>query len=261
MAQKQSGTSTGLARISSGIYGLDPLIGGGFPRGRIILVSGGCGTGKTIFAMQYISRAIMENDEAGVYVTMDERPDHLREDMLEFGWDLKKMENQGKLAIIDASAARVGVSSDEKYALPTTGIDVDRLLMKIIQVAEQLGATRIVIDSTAGLGLHLKGEDEIRKAILKMSYLLGRMNVSVLITSEVTEQSFGSGPMSFSKYGVEEYVADGVIILHYLGIGTESNRSLFVRKLRGTNHIEDILPMQITPKGIVVKKPEEAYKI
>jgi KaiC/GvpD/RAD55 family RecA-like ATPase len=67
--------------------------------------------------------------------------------------------------------------------------------------------------------------------------------------------------MTYSKYGVEEYVADAVIVLHYLGIGTSSNRSLFVRKMRGTKHVEDLLPLEIGAKGLTVKKPEDAYKI
>jgi KaiC/GvpD/RAD55 family RecA-like ATPase len=96
---------------------------------------------------------------------------------------------------------------------------------------------------------------------LKINYMLTTSSVTALLTSEVPEQSFGAGPMSFSKYGVEEYTADGVVVMHYLGIGTESNRSLFVRKMRGTKHIEDIVPMEITSKGIVVKTPEEAYKV
>jgi len=249
-----------IKRVSSGIYGLDELIEGGFPRHRNILVSGACGTGKTIFAIQYLYRAAIENNETGVYVTLDERPENIREDMLRFGWDLEKLENQGKLAILDASSAKIGVPSDEKFALPTVGIDVDRLIIRIMQVCEQLGASRLVIDSIAGLGLRLDDEDDVRKTILKINNLITPSNVSALIISEVPEQAFGSGPMQFSKYGVEEYVADGVIVLHYLGIGAESNRSLFVRKMRGTKHVEDILPMEITKKGLVVKKPEEVYK-
>ena len=247
-------------RVSSGIYGLDTLIEGGFPKNRNILVSGACGTGKTIFVMQYLCRGATEYGDKGVYVTLDERPDHVRQDMLRFGWDLQKLENQGMIAIIDASAAKIGAPSEEKYALPQVGIDVDRLLIRVIQICEQIGATRLVIDSVAGLGMRIGSEEEVRKTILKINTLLSTAKVSAVITSEIPEQAFGSGPMQFSKYGVEEYVADGVIILHYLGIGAESNRSLFVRKMRGTKHVEDILPMEITKKGLVVKKPEEIYK-
>lgn len=249
-----------MARVPTGIFGLDNLIEGGFPQGRTILVSGSCGTGKSIFAMQYLYKGA-EMGEPGVFVTLDEQPEHLREDMARFGWDLAKMEAQNKLAIVDASAAKIGFPSEEKFALPQIGLDVDRLLLKIMQVVDQIGAKRVVIDSIAGLGLHLDGETEIRKTILKINYMLARSKVTTIITSEVPEQTFGAGPMLFSKYGVEEYTADGVIVLHYLGVGTESNRSMFIRKMRSTKHAEDILPMEISPKGIIAKRPEEAYKV
>jgi KaiC/GvpD/RAD55 family RecA-like ATPase len=248
-------------RLSTGIHGLDWMIEGGFQEGRTVLVTGACGTGKTIFAHQFLYHGAAECKEPGVFVTMDERPSMMRDDMARFGWDIKKLENQNKIAIIDVSAARIGYPSEEKFALPQTGLDIDRLLLKIMQIADKIKAKRLVIDSLAGLGLHIADEVEVRKTILKINYMLMKSKVTTLITSEVPEQSFGAGPMTFSKYGVEEYAADGVIVLHYLGIGTESNRSMFVRKMRGTKHVEDILPMEITKKGIVVKKPEEAYKV
>ncbi|MBI1974142.1 AAA family ATPase [Candidatus Micrarchaeota archaeon] len=249
-----------IVRVPTGIYGLDPLIEGGIPKGRTVLVSGGTGTGKTIFSMQYVISGA-EHGEPGVYVTLDEHPDMIRQDMLRFGWDIRKHEKKGNLAIVDVGSAKVGFPSEEKFSLPQVGLDVDRLLLRIMQIVDQIGATRLVIDSFAGLGLHMDREDDIRKTILKINYMLKRTQTTALVTSEIPEQSFGAGPMAFSKYGIEEYVADGVIVLHYLGIGTESNRSLFVRKMRGTKHNEDVLPMEITKKGIMVKKPEEAYKV
>jgi len=248
-------------RIKTCIYGLDELLEGGFLKGRTILVSGGCGAGKTIFAMQYAYRGAVEFKEPAVYVTLDERPNMIRQDMKRFGWDLVKAEKQGKLAIVDASSARIGFPSEEKYSLPHVGVDIDRLLLKIMQVCDKIGAKRVVIDGVAGLGMHMNSESEIRKTILKINFMLMKSDVTTIITSEVPEQSLGSGPVSFSKYGVEEYLADGVIVLHYLGIGTESNRSMFIRKMRGTKHVEDVLPLSISEKGIVVKKPEEAYSL
>lgn len=248
-------------RVKTGVYGLDEMLEGGFPKGRTILVSGGCGSGKTILAMQYAYRGAAEFKEPTVYVTLDERPNLIRQDMLRFGWDLAKVEKQGKLAIIDASSARVGFPSDEKYTLPQMGVDIDRLLLKVMQVSDQIGAKRAVIDGVAGLGMHIDSENEVRKTILKMNYMLTKSEITTVITSEVDEQAMGTAPMKFSKYGVEEYVADGVIMLHYLPIGATSNRTLFIRKMRGTHHGEDMLPMEMSPKGLVVKKPEDAYKV
>lgn len=248
-------------RVNSGIYGLDELLEGGFPKGRTILVSGACGTGKTIFAMQFAYRGAMEFDEPAVYLTLDERPDMLRNDMLRFGWDIEKAEKKGKFVLIDASSTKIGRASEEKYYIPQTEIDVDRLLLKLMQIIDQIGAKRVIIDGIAGLGTHFNSESEIRKTVLKISYMLMKSNVTTLITSEVPEISQTANHVSFSKYGIEEYIADGVIIMHYIGLGTETNRTMFIRKMRGTKHGEDVLPMEFSPKGIIVKSPEEAYKI
>ena len=244
-------------RVKTGIYGFDEVIEGGFPRGRTMLVTGAAGTGKTIMAMQYAYRGAMEFNEPSDFVTLDERPDMLREDMSRFGFDITKAEKKGVFALIDASAAKAGYQSGEKYSMPSMGVDVDRLLLRIMQVIDQIGAKRVVIDSLAGLGFHLDDENEIRRAILKINFMLMKNGVTTILTSEVAEGN--SVTDSYSKFGVEEYVADGVIVLHYLGnSGTGgANRTMFIRKMRGTNHTEDILPIDFTSKGFVIKKPED----
>jgi KaiC/GvpD/RAD55 family RecA-like ATPase len=247
-------------RVRTGIYGLDELLEGGFPQGRNILVSGACGTGKTTFGLQYLYRGAAEWDEPGVMVMLDERPEKVREDMLRYGWEFEKVETKGKLAIVDASAARIGMPSDEKYTMPQMGVDVDKLLVKIAQVVEQIGAKRVVIDSVPSLGLRMDGETEVRRALLKVNYMLSRLNVTALLISEVPEQPAGSGPVQFSKYGIEEYMADGVVVLHYLGMIAGPKRTIFIRKMRGTKHAEEIMPLEITQKGIVVHNLDEAYR-
>ena len=245
-----------MERIKTGIYGLDEVIEGGFPGGRTILVTGAAGTGKTIMGMQYAYRGSMEFNEPAVFVTLDERPEMLRQDMLRFGFDISAAEKKGVFALIDASAAKAGYQSEEKYTMPSMGVDVDRLLLKVMQVINQIGAKRVVIDSLAGLGFHLDNQNEIRRAILKINYMLMKNGVTTIITSEVDDGASVTG--SFSKFGVEEYVADGVIVLHYLGSsGMGSNRTLFIRKMRGTRHTEDILPIEFTSKGFVIRKPED----
>ncbi len=244
-----------MKRVKTGIKGLDELIEGGLPECRSFLVSGGCGTGKTIFCMQYIYNGVTKFNEPGIYVTLDERPDLIREDVLRFGWDLKKMEDENMLQIIDGSIAKTGIPSEEEFAMPATGFDLDKLLLEIMRVTKRIGAKRLVIDSIPALGFNYEGENDVRKAILKMSYMLQRLGVTSLLTSEIQE-----GANKYGKYGVEEYVADGVIVLHYMGIGTQSNRTLHIRKMRATNHSEDLHPIKISSKtGITVHKIEEEY--
>jgi len=245
-----------MQRVKTGVFGLDELIEGGMPKGRIMLVSGGCGTGKTIFGLQFLYYGVKNYKEPGIYVTLDERPELIREDCLKFGWDLKKMEHEKMLEIIDGTIARIGFQSEEEYSLPATGYDVDKLLIEIMRAIKRIDAKRVVIDSIPSLGFNIETETEIRKTILKLSYVLMKSGVTSIITSEIQE-----GENKFGKYGVEEYVADGVIVLHFLNVGMQSNRTLQIRKMRATKHSEDIHPIEITDKGIVVHKIEEEYKL
>ncbi|MFW5902894.1 MAG: ATPase domain-containing protein [archaeon] len=248
-----------MERIETGIKGLDELIQGGFPKNRMVLVSGATGTGKTTFSMQYIIHGA-KNGEPGVYITVDEKPESIREDMKQFGFDVDELEKEGKIAILDASSAKVGYTSKEKYSIPQIGLDIDELILKAVDLIEKIGAKRVVLDSIPGLGMQIEDEHEMRNIILKMNYMFSEENVTAIMTSEVPEQSLKVDRMQFSKYEVEAYVADGVIMLHYLGVGSESNRSLFIRKMRGTKHTEDILPMEITSQGVEIKPPEKGYE-
>ncbi len=240
-------------RVPTGIDGLDELIEGGIPRRRMILVSGSTGTGKTIFTSQFIYRGATDYNEPGIFVTLDERPETIREDMLQFGWDFRKMEQAGMIRIIDGTVSRIGIPSEEEYSLPDTGFNLDKLLVEIIKSIKEMGAKRLVVDSLPALGFKYDTEVEIRKAILKMSYVLSRSGVTSIVTTEIPDNAG-----TYSKYGVEEYVADGLIVLKYGALGGQTTRTLHVRKMRATKHSEHIHPMEITrERGIVVYPIDE----
>jgi len=251
-----------MERTPTGIYGLDELLDGGFPKKRNILLTGACGTGKSIFCMQFIYRGAIEFGEPGVYVSFDEVTDKMRQDMLNFGWDLKAAEEQGVVALVDAASARAGMPSEEEHAMFPGQLDFDKVLVDILGICRHLGAKRLVIDSIPAMGFQLNKDTDIRKAILKMAYIVSRSGMTCLMTTEVNEQQIGSGQsMSFSKYEVEEYVADGVILLNFLGVGSGATRTMYIRKMRGTDHSLEIHPMEIvTGKGVVVKKIEDVFK-
>jgi len=242
-------------RVKTGIKGLDELMEGGFPTGRSVLLSGACGTGKTIFSIQFLYNGAKKFNEPGIYVTLDERPEMIREDMLRFGWNLRELEEKNLLNIIDGSIAKIGIPSDEVFSLPVTGFDMDKLLLEIMRVAKRINAKRVVIDSIPALGFNYENENEIRKAILKLSYILTRSGVTSLMTSEIDEAS-----NKYGKYGVEEYVVDGVLVLHYMGVGTQANRTLHIRKMRATSHSEDLHPMTIGEDGVTIHSIDEEYR-
>ncbi len=244
-----------MERVKTGIKGLDGLIEGGFPKGRSVLLSGGCGTGKTIFGVEYVYKGAKEFREPGVYVTLDERPDLIRQDCLRFGWDLKKLEEENMLQIIDGSVTKLGLPSEEEFSLPSTGFDVDKLLLEIMRVIKRMGAKRVVLDSIPSLGFNFENDSDIRNTVLKLSYMLARSGATALLISEAQE-----GENKYGKYGIEEYVVDGVIVLHYMSTGTQSNRTLHIRKMRSTKHSEDLHPLTIDEKGITVHKIDEEYQ-
>ncbi len=243
-------------RVKTGIAGLDPLVEGGFPEGRSILVSGATGTGKTIFCTQFAYNGAKEYGEPAVYVTLDERPDLIREDVSRFGWNLEELERKRLLTMIDGSIAKVGLPSDEEFSMPAQGFDIDKLLLEIMRAIKNTRAKRVVIDSIPGLGFNFETENDVRKAVLKLSYILQRAGITSMLTSEVEE-----GSNKFGKYGVEEYVVDGVIVMHYLGVGTKSNRTLHIRKMRATKHSEELHPIEISKTGIKIHKIEDEYNI
>ncbi len=246
-------------RVPTGITGLDGMLEGGFLRSRTILLSGGCGTGKSIFGLQFLVNGIAAG-EPGVYVTVDEPPALAREDMLRFGWDLKSLEDSGKLAILDLTGSRIGVASDERYQMNSEGIDLDRFILKMTQTASEIGAKRLVVDSLPALGFHMTDDSQIRNAILRLSFMIRQSGLTAILITETAEQKLGGG-QEFSKYGVEEYVSDGVITMHYVPMGNETGRTLHIRKMRGTKHEEDSVPLNITPQGLVVTSPKDAFTV
>ncbi len=244
-------TDKAKTRVATGIPGLDALVEGGFPRARSILVSGSCGTGKSIFGMQYLYHGLVDYEEPGVFVTFDEMPSKIREDMLKFGWNLKELEKNDLLAILDATSAKAGTASEEEHALTPGRLDFDNALLEILNVCRKTNAKRLVIDSIPAMGLHSDSLNETRKNILKLSYVLNRTGLTTIMTTEVPEGA-GGGAQHLSRYGIEEYVTDGVILLGFVGL--QSMRTLTVRKMRSTQHALDTHQIEIGTKGISLKK-------
>lgn len=220
-------------RIPSGIPGLDRLMEGGFLKGSTILVSGGAGTGKTIFCSQFILEGL-KRGEICMFITLEERPEDIIGDVKRFGWDFEKYVQDKKLIL---------ECQDPFQITDITSPLLDKIKEHHIQ--------RVAVDSTAVFGMYYKEVFEVRKQLFKLLTGLKEIGVTSIVTSELPEEATTLG-----KFGVEEFIVDGVIILHYLGIGEKNYGSLQIRKMRRTNHEKDTYPMEITDKGIAVKKIE-----
>lgn len=254
-------------KCPTGIPGLDGLLGGGFPRARSILLSGSCGTGKTTFAIQFLYNGAVQHNESGILISLEQDPKELKQDMLSFGFDLSKLEREGKLVIVDTSLSRVGLGSlgsspisDESIGAPEGSMsllpdefNIKKILEIVVGKAEKIGAKRVVFDSIPALDFLIKDHGDMRYAVrqvlLALNYRLKMAGLTTLLITETVEDS------SLSAHDVESYVVDGAIILS-LNEALD-NRSMKIRKMRQTVHSLKPRAIEFTNEGMVVKGVEK----
>jgi KaiC/GvpD/RAD55 family RecA-like ATPase len=231
--------------VPSGIGQLDQLLGGGFPRGRCILVTGGCGTGKSIFGVQFLVEGATKYGENGILVTTEQSPAAVRSDMIGFGWDLEKLEKEHKLGIIDVATPKAKVPYTGREEI-TRLINMNTLLLAITQIQKTINAKRIVVDSIPGLELVIEDPGAIRHAIYRLVATAKELGTTSLLISE------GRSRGEISRYDVEQFIADGVIFLEQIRYKGKFERGLTIVKMRGVSHDAKTCPMMITAKGISV---------
>ncbi len=241
-----------LEKCPTGIPGFDELCEGGLIRDRSYLVSGPSGTGKTIFAMQFLVNGARLYEEPGIFIATEERPQNLRENFSVFGWDVEKLEDENLLAIIDATSAKVGLPTDEKF-VDVRPFDTRSLIDNIITIQDEIGALRSALDSTTALGFAIQDPSKFRVELLKISTTLEILGLTSIMTAEVIESGM------ISRFGVENFVTEGTIVLYYTRSENVRIRSLEIYKMRGTNHSKKIHPYDITSEGIIVHSREEMF--
>lgn len=224
-----------LERVSTGIPGLDSLIDKGFIEGSSNLIFGNAGSGKTIFAIQFIVEGIKKG-ESGIYVTFEERKDKMYENMKSFGWDLQKYEDEGKFVFLEYTPEQV------KKILVEGGGQIEGLI-------EKLDAKRIVIDSITSFALLYDDELTKKEAALSLFDLISRWGCTAVMTSQqeregITETNEVSSALEFE--------VDSIIILYHAKTDGIRKRALEILKMRGTKTPEKTFPITIDKKGISV---------
>jgi KaiC domain protein len=236
-----------MKRVITNIPGLDEILNGGIPERNVVLVSGGPGTGKTILSQQFLWNGLQQG-EAGIYVALEEHPVQIRQNMLQFGWNVKPFEEKGMFALVDAFTAGIGRAKEyEKYVVADLN-DLRELIDVLSQAVKDINAKRVTVDSVTSL--YINKPALARGIILQLKRVLAGLGCTTLFVSQISvgERGFG-GP------GVEHGV-DGIIRLDLDEINGELKRSLIVWKMRGTSHSMKRHPFEITDKGIVVKSKE-----
>jgi circadian clock protein KaiC len=214
-----------LAKVKTGINGFDDISFGGLPKGRSTLISGTSGSGKTIFATQFLYEGINQFNEPGVFVTFEEKTLDLKHNVRSFGWDLADLEKQDQWRFIDASIAF------ENETKVIGEYDLEGLMIRMLDAVKEIKAKRIVLDSIGSLFHYFEDPSTIRRELFKILSTLKKKNLVVLLTSERLEE-YGS----VSRFGVEEYIADNVLILRNVLENEKRRRTIEILKYRGSLH-------------------------
>ena len=238
--------------VHSGVEGLDELVSGGFPKGRVILVVGGPGTGKTILASQFLWKGISQYGENGVLVSLDENQHHFFEEMLKFGWDFKKAEEEGKFLFIDATRlSRVAILKEKMLKEETSSLrgkqlQIDRLVEELQSKIQQINAKRVVLDTLASLFYRFMDPIERRTAGVDLIESFSDLGATTIVTTELSYLGLERNLMD------EEFLVHGVIMMQTLFSGGTTTRALQVEKMRGACVNPNLVPYTIDRNGIEV---------
>jgi len=215
---------------------------GGFERGAIILLSGGAGTGKTTFSLQSLYHGVLKGEKA-IYLTFEEPPEGIKRHMLKnYKWDLQKMEDEKKFAFVEVDPAKIARSVEAMLAQKSGELKIELEEFKLPFTPD-----RIALDSLSALAIAFGDEENYRRYIMELFDLLRSYNAVSIVLSE-TEQN----PKIYSRTGVEEFLADGVVVLYNLKVDGKRLNALEILKLRSSKHEKQMVPYRITSNGIQV---------
>lgn len=235
---QKTGIMDTLLKVKTGIQGLDELTGGGLPLGRSTLVCGGAGCGKTLFAMEFLVHGAAQFDEPGVFMAFEETSQDLTENVASLGFDLTALVAQRKMALDYVHVNRSQVEQSGQY-------DLEGLFIRLGQAIDSIGAKRVVLDTLETLFSSLPNPAILRQELRRLFQWLKEKGVTTVITAER-----GSDPEALTRWGLEEYVSDCVIVLDHRVADMVSSRRLRVVKYRGSTHGTNEYPFLIGTEGI-----------
>ena len=240
-ADRATSSHEPVQKLSTGITSFDVIAKGGLPKERTTLISGTAGSGKTVFAMQFLAAGIAAG-EPGVFVTFEESADDIRKNMQSFGWDLAKWERDGKLAFVDASP------DPQVETVESGSFDLNAMLARVQHAVKKCGAARVSVDSLGAVFSQFSDQSIVRRELFRIASALKSMHVTAVLTAERTEE-YGA----IARHGVEEFIADNVMVLRNVLDGEVRRRTIEILKFRGTDHQKGEYPFTIIAgEGVVV---------
>jgi circadian clock protein KaiC len=227
-----------MERVKTGISQLDEILHGGFLRGDSIMLGGPAGAGKTSLGLQFLVNGATKFGENGIFVTFEQLPDQLYRDAKSFGWDLRKLEEEGKILVV-CTSPKLLVGAEAEPSILEDSI-------------KQIRPKRIVIDSLSHLALIIEHPDLRRREVYRLIMYLKSKGLTSMFTSEgsVVLPSTGAG-LSF--------LADCVIALRLVEIESSMRKALVLLKMRGSDHDKSLTHFEVTSNGIEILKPFAHY--
>src|SRR4051812_22529065 len=227
-----------LEKAATGIAGLDEITGGGLPKGRPTLICGTAGCGKTVMSLEFLVRGAVDHGEPGVFMAFEETEEDLTKNVASMGFDLKRLAAQKKLAVDYVHIERSEIEETGEY-------DLEGLFIRLGHAIDSIGAKRVVLDTLEVLFGSLPNEGVLRAELRRLFRWLKDKGVTAIITAE-------RGREAFTRHGLEEYVADCVVLLDHRVNDQVSTRRLRVVKYRGSVHGTNKYPFMIGKEGVSV---------
>jgi circadian clock protein KaiC len=230
-------------RCLTGIEGLDNILGGGIPRGNLVLIAGSVGTGKTTLCLEFLVRGA-EKGERTLFLSVTEASAKLIENLSAFEFFRQDLITAGGLVFVDVPQVYdlLGLNHEE-----LTVEEIDLLLKAFLDLAREVGAHRVVVDSLTSVCYRIRRDERIRDFMLKLSQGLAELGCTTLLVSEI-----GQSAGRYSLHGVEEAIVDGVILLGNARRQGDILRILQIVKMRGTSHSRAQYVMELTPIGLLM---------
>lgn len=234
-ARARSGS---LPKAATGIQGLDEITQGGLPKGRPTLICGSAGCGKTLLAMEFLVRGAVQYNEPGVFLAFEENAEELSKNVTSLGFDLDDLTKKKKIVIDYVYIERSEIEDTGAY-------DLEGLFVRLDHAIKSVGAKRVVVDSIEALFSGLSNHDILRAELRRLFRWLKEKGVTAIITGE-------KGEGTLTRHGLEEYVADCVIMLDHRVTEQISTRRLRIVKYRGSLHGTNEYPFLIDETGFSV---------
>lgn len=227
-----------LQKTQTGIVGLDDVTQGGLPAGRPTLLCGAAGCGKTLFAMTFLVNGATRFGENGVFMSFEERPEDLTENVASLGYDVNALIDEKKLVIDHVRIEPAEIEVNGEY-------DFEPLFIRLGYAIDQVGAKRVVLDTIEALFSGFTDQSVLRAELRRLFGWLKDRGVTAIITGE-------RGEGRLTRFGIEEYVSDCVILLDNRVLDQITTRRLRIVKYRGSSHGTNEYPFLIDERGISV---------